>query len=901
MDLPSGTVTFLFTDLEGSTRLWQEHPDAMQGALARHDELVRAAIEGHRGHVVKTTGDGFHAVFATSRDALLGAVAAMRAIEDADWGEVGAFRVRMGLHTGEADQRDGDYYGPSLNRAARLMSAAHGGQLVCSQTTADLVRDELPADIALVDLGDVRLRDLERAERVFAVQVEGLQADFPPLRSLDEYPGNLPSQLTSFVGREQMLQQIVDDLVSAPIVTLTGTGGVGKTRLALQVCAEVLPHYPDGGWFVDLAPVRDGDQVVHAVATVLGVKERVGEPLVTTLRDHLRERRAVVLLDNCEHVIDHVCAMVTDLCSRPLAARLVATTREPMGIDGERVRRVASLSAAEAVALFLQRATSVRSDVGWAGDDADVLAICEQLDGIPLAVELAAARTRSMSPADILRRLDARFRLLAGSRRSARERHQTLLATVEWSYDLLTEAEQTLFDRLAVFRGTFSLDAAEVVCAGGAVDELDVVDLLERLVDKSMVLPIESRRGSRFRLLETLRQFAESKLAARGESDEYRGRHVDHFLSFALSEGPRTRTTEQREVLALLMAERPNINAMLDRLVDDGSWAEVAKACRALGGFWSTFSPEDGRRWCVLVEPHVDQLRVPERVRFLAFSSYVLINSGFPTDAVRHGHAAVAEADAAGLDPPPDPYFALAWEARMRGALDESLALAERGRDLARSAGQPWNELVIRMQGQSVLAYLDIDAALAEASELVAFADELGVPVFQAAARFGQATACAKAGDREACERALADAADLAKGTAIHIQMVTLLLTGLLQIGDGDPGAMETLLQAIEVGERHAVMPEELATAYDGVASLWLGRGRADDAAILFAAANGMRESVGAGADPFWAEVRTSVHDELDVRLALGDRSRLAALGRGMSRDEIRRFALGEYDPRGSS
>ncbi len=342
MQAPSGTVTFLFTDVEGSTRLWQEHPDAMQGAMARHDEIVRDAIEAHRGHVVKTTGDGFHAAFATSHDALAGAVAAMRAIENEPWEAVGSLRVRMGLHTGEAGQRDGDYYGTSLNRAARLMSAANGGQLVCSQTTAELVRDDLEAGIDLVDLGEHRLRDLSRSERVFEVRIAGLSQEFPPLRSLDAYPSNLPSELTSFVGREDQLQQLLDDLERNDLVTLTGTGGVGKTRLAVQACAEALPHFADGAWFVDLAPVRDGDQVTPAVATVLKVKERPGEALAVTLSDALRDRRAIVLLDNGEHVIDDVSELLLDLRRRPIAAKFLVTSREPLGIDGEQVRRTAS-------------------------------------------------------------------------------------------------------------------------------------------------------------------------------------------------------------------------------------------------------------------------------------------------------------------------------------------------------------------------------------------------------------------------------------------------------------------------------------------------------------------------------------------------------------------------------
>ena len=634
-DMPSGTVTFLFTDVEGSTRLWEEHPVAMQPALARHDDLVRGAIDAHRGYVVKMTGDGFHAAFATARDAVDAAVAAQRAIGAEAWIDVGTLRVRMGLHTGEAGQRDGDYYGPALNRAARLMARAHGGQVVCSQTSADLVRDELGAGLELRDLGVHQLRDLERPERVFQVCGAELDGEFPPLRSLDVYPGNLPSHLSSFVGRALDLEQLLGDVERNQIVTLTGVGGVGKTRLAVQLCADSLPRFRDGAWFVDLAPVRDGDQVVPTVAKVLGVNEHVGEPLSVTLRDALREREALVVLDNAEHLIDDVSALLVELTGRPVAARFVVTSREPIGIDGEQVRRVASLDAVTASALFVQRAASVRADVDWEHYERDIEAICEQLDGIPLAVELAAVRTRSMLPPDILRRLSERFRLLQGSRRSARERHQTLLAAVEWSYDLLTHAEQECFARLAVFRGGFDLEAAEAVCAGGVVDERDVVDLLEHLVDKSMVLAVEQEHRSTYRLLETLRQFAESKLAASGGSDEYRNRHVDYFMRVAAQWGALASSSEQREANARLLADRPNLNAMLDRLFEDERWGDIVAMCRKLGGFWSTTSPEDGRRWIGVLEPHVDVLDLPVRLEFLAYGSFVLANCSNTMEACR--------------------------------------------------------------------------------------------------------------------------------------------------------------------------------------------------------------------------------------------------------------------------
>jgi predicted ATPase/class 3 adenylate cyclase len=887
-------VTFLFTDVEGSTRLWQEHPDAMEQVMARHDELLRTAVEAHRGHVVKTTGDGVHGAFATSHDALRAAVDAMRAIEHEAWDGVESFRVRMGIHTGEATQRDGDYYGPSLNRAARLMSAANGGQLVCSQTTAELVRDDLDDGLDLVDLGEHRLRDLARSERVFEVRIDGLAHDAAPLRTLDAYPSNLPSALTSFVGREDHIRQLLDDLDRTDLVTLTGTGGVGKTRLAVQACAEALPHFADGAWFVDLSPVRDADQVTPTVASVLGVKERAGEPLAVTLRDALRQRRAIVLLDNSEHVVDEVSSLLLELRRRPLAARFIVTSREPLGIDGEQVRRVTSLGAAEAAELFVQRAAAVRADLDWVAYDADVIAICDQLDGIPLAVELAAARTRSMLPPDILQRLGERFRLLAGSRRAARERHQTLLATVEWSYDLLTPEEATLFDRLAVFRGGFDLESAERVCAGGTVDELDVVDLLDRLVDKSMVLTFDSGASSRYRLLETLRQFAETKLAARGESDEYRGRHVDHFLRFASQWGPLNRSPDQRTVIARLLADRANLNAMLDRLAEDERWFELAHACHALGGFWSTMSPEDGRRWYLLLEPHVDALDPVTRTRFFAFGSYVLWNSGYPLDGTRFARTAIEEATREGVTPPPDPYYALTWEARAAGRNEDAVAFARTGESLAADSPEPWIALSIRMQGNSALVFLDVDAAVADATEICALADDRGIPVFRAAAAFTLAQALVMAGDRTGCDRLLGRASELARGTVIHVEISVALLRGMLDADDDPEVAMASLREAIELGERHAVMPDILAGAYEAVAAIRLDEGRIEDAAVLMGAVDAVRDAIGAQGDHLGADRRARVRSSLVDRLVPAELDALATQGRSMTRDEARRFALGE-------
>ena len=896
-DLPSGTVTFLFTDVEGSTRLWQDHPVAMQPVMARHDEIVRDAIESHEGHVVKTTGDGFHAAFATAHEALDAAIAAQLGIGAESWGAVGALRVRMGLHTGQAEIRDGDYYGTALNRAARLMSAAHGGQIVCSQTTAEIARDELAPGIELRDLGVHQLRDLERPDRVHQVHHAGLDAEFPPLRSLDVYPGNLPSHLSSFVGRERDLEQLLGDLARNQIVTLTGVGGVGKTRLAVQVCADALPRFPDGAWFVDLAPVRDEDQVVSTVARALGVNERAGEELTVTLRDALREREAIVLIDNGEHLVDEVSALLMELTDRPVAARFLVTSREPLGIDGEQVRRVASLDASNASDLFVQRAASVRSDVDWSSYEREIVAICEQLDGIPLAVELAAARTRSMLPPDILRRLDERFRLLQGSRRSARERHQTLLAAVEWSYDLLTPEERVCFDRLAVFRGGFDLDAAEVVCAGGIVDELDVVDLLERLVDKSMVLPIERGHRSNFRLLETMRQFAETKLAQSGESDAYRSRHVDYYRGFAREWGRRAWSADQRDVQARLLSERANLNAMFDRLFEDARWHDLVTATRWLGGFWSTTSPEDGRRWVLAVEPHLDELSRDDRIAYLAFGSYVLVNCSSTIEGCRMALQAIDEAVAAGLDPPPEPYFALTWHARADGRPEEAIELMRTGVALAERRADHWVGPLIRICGLGAVVEVDPEAGLREAEALSNLIGRIDVPTFASTALFSRGDALARLGDLDGADEYFEASLEAARGTVLHMEIGVVLTRGLLAIDHDPERALELLQEAIDRSERLGVMADRASDCYEAVADVWLARGRIREAAVLIAAVDQLREVIqvrgGLTGAPRQERIHAVVRDLLDPH----ELQVLSARGRSLTRDEMRRFALDQLDP----
>jgi class 3 adenylate cyclase len=481
-DLPTGTITFLFTDIEGSTQLWERHPEAMKAALARHDELLREAIESHTGRIVKTTGDGCHAVFASATDAVAAVVDAQRTFHlkhdrPLTTEHSPLIRVRMGFHTGEAEFRDGDYYGSAVNRAARIMSIGHGGQVLISATTAGLIRDNLPPGVSLRDLGEHRLRDLSRPSHIYQVVVGDLPSDFPALKSLDANPGNLPVLLTSFVGRERELAEVKRLLATTRLLTLTGPGGTGKTRLSLQAAADLQTAFAHGAWLVELAPLADPALVPGAVAALFSLSPQPGLSLSDALHDYLRGKHLLLVLDNCEHLVEACARLAADLLAVAPRLTILASSREGLGIAGETTYHVPTLAfpaasdmtaAAvcrhDAADLFLQRARAARP--GFAVTDANAPAIAQivrRLDGIPLAIELAAARVKLLSPEQIAARLDDRFRLLTGGSRTALPRQQTLRALIDWSYDLLDEAEQWFFRQMGVFIGGWTLEAAEYV------------------------------------------------------------------------------------------------------------------------------------------------------------------------------------------------------------------------------------------------------------------------------------------------------------------------------------------------------------------------------------------------------------------------------------------------------
>ena len=592
-ELPSGTVTFLFTDIEGSTQLWEKYPETMQAVLAKHDLILKEAIESNYGHIIKTTGDGAHAIFEKAIDAVNATVAAQINLQALVSNP--SIKVRMGLHTGEAELRNGDYYGQALNRTARIMSLAHGGQILLSGITAEVVREHLPTDLFLLDLGEHRLRDLIRPERIFQLSAPDLQKDFPPLKSLGTLPNNLPIQLSSFIGREHQMREASKLLSTTRLLTFIGPGGTGKTRLSLQLAAEHLSDFKDGVWLVELAPLADPAFILSAIASVFNVREVQGVPLVTLMLDYLRAKQILLILDNCEHLVEASAQLADQLLHSCPQLKVIASSREALGIPGEAIFRVPSLSlpdqspsaesliACEATRLFIERAAKTEPRFQLTDHNAVSIAqICRCLDGIPLAIELAAARVKLFSPEQIAERLDDRFKLLTGGSRTAMPRQQTLRALIDWSYQSLNETEQRALRRLAVFSGGWTFEAAEAV-----VGESDALDGLLGLVNKSLVNVEEQDDQSRYGFLETIRQYAMEKLLESGEAVETRDRHFDYVLHIAEVSEEKMFGAESTEWLDQMEVEHDNLRAAFEWSI--ANYPEKGlKLALALSAFWTS-------------------------------------------------------------------------------------------------------------------------------------------------------------------------------------------------------------------------------------------------------------------------------------------------------------------------
>jgi predicted ATPase/class 3 adenylate cyclase len=609
---PTGDITFLFTDVEGSTALWDRAAEAMSAALAEHDRRIRAIVRRRGGYVFTTAGDSFAVAFASAVEAVHAAFEIQLAMREPAGSLV--LDIRAGLHSGEATVRDGDYFGPEVNRGARLASSAHGGQLVIAQSTVDRLQGALPDQAELLDLGAHRLRGLTDPVRIHQFCHPDLPRDFPRLRTVEGPADNLPIQLTSFVGRSRELAEVIELVAATRLVTISGAGGAGKTRLALRVAEALLVEFPDGMRFAELGAIDDPGVLVDEVAQRFSVTAIPGVPLIETLGEFIRDQRVLLVIDNCEHIVSPVAALCQQLLTACPNLHVLATSRERIGVAGEALYRVPSLSvptatvspeeslAFDGVRLFVERAQLAVPgfSVGERNVD-DIISICRRLDGIPLAIELAAARTRSMSPAQIVSRLTERFRLLTATNRHASRRQETLLSTIEWSHDLLSPDERVLFRRLGVFAADFELVSAEQICVGGEVDELDVLELMGALVDKSMVATDSAGDGTtRFRLLETLREFARRELANAEERERVEHLHAEYFAGQA----ERLQTLYRQGQLAAAMVELDRDEAefraaLRTSLAEPADLGTVARLVGGLGYLWYAGGQHrEALQWC---------------------------------------------------------------------------------------------------------------------------------------------------------------------------------------------------------------------------------------------------------------------------------------------------------------
>jgi predicted ATPase/class 3 adenylate cyclase/DNA-binding CsgD family transcriptional regulator len=915
MGFPPGLVTLLFTDVEGSVRLWEADREAMAEASARYDCIVREQVEVAGGRVVKAVGEAFRAVFADPSAALAAAVAIQRAVDAELWPSGSPVRVRMALNSGACVERGGDYFGPVVNRVARLLDVGHGGQILLAGATHELLAGRLPAGIRFRDLGEHRLRDLGQPERVLQVTGPGLAGGFGALRSLD-HPAlrhNLPSQATSFVGRAAELAEL-RALISggSRLVTIAGPGGIGKSRLALQVAAEALDGAGDGVWLAELAPVAEPELVASTVAAVLGVREEPGRSALDTLVETVGDRYLLVVLDNTEHVLGAAAKLADAMLRSCPRACLLVTSREPLGISGEYVFRVPplpvppadlaapdKLAAFESVQLFAEHAAMHRQ--GFAVDEANaaaVAAVCVRLDGIPLALELAAARLGSLSVSEVSSRLDQRFRLLTGGSRTALPRHQTLRALIDWSYDLLSSQERIVLDRLAVFAGGWTLEAAEAVTSAGGTADWQVLDLLAALVGKSLVQAEDFHGSTRYRLLETVRQYAAERLAQRADSEleETRAAHRDHYLALVETAAAHMRGRDETVWLDRLDADFDNIRAALAFSVTDPHGAEpglrLAAGLRSFI-FSRGHSSEVIEALGALLGRH--DSRQPTRYLALALVTNCKLLTHFDRSPDIPAMAEEAITIARGLaddDLAADALTALNWFSFLQGDLPAALARADEAVALARAAGNP-RRLVVALGHRAVFKAEtgDLDASLADYHEVLSLARASGDNYTLAVTLVNLGVDQVVAGEFPAALAYLQDALRVAGAHGYqHLSTAAEMNLGFAYLMNGDAASARRLLAGVLDKARAT---DEMTWVHSALLGLALAAGADADpavAATLHGAADHQYEQAGQAFDAKESKMRTSDHARLHD--ALGDAAFEAAYARGRTLGQADAIAL---------
>jgi predicted ATPase/class 3 adenylate cyclase len=919
---PTGTVTFLFTDIEGSTRMWERSPQAMQAALARHDEILRRAIEERGGYVFKTVGDAFCCAFPTAPDALEAALDAQRLLLKERWAESDPLRVRMALHMGAVEERDGDYFGPPMNRVARLLSAAHGGQVLLSAATHEMVRDQLPDGTNLAELGEHRLKDLFRPERVFQLLAPELPSEFPPLRTLEVYRNNLPLQPTPLIGREKEVAEVCDLLgaEATRLLTLTGPGGIGKTRLGLQAAADLLDEFPDGTFFVPLATLTEAELLIPTVAETLGVRETGEQPLDESLKDYLSERRMFLLLDNFEQVLD-AAPQVTELLAEAPGLKVLATSRAPLGLYGEHVFPVPPLTLPdlkrppplerltqyEAVGLFVERARALKPDFKVTSESAPAVAeICVRLDGLPLAIELAAARITMLPPKAMLQRLTSRLKLLTGGARDLPERQRTLRATIEWSYALLDEGEQLLFGRLAVFSGGRTLEGIEAICDAEGDLPVDAFEGVSSLLDKSLIRQEEGPPNGepRFVMLETVHEYAREKLEESGEAEEIRRRHAEYFLALAEEAEPQLKGAEQLEWMDRLEVEHDNLRAALGWCFGRRKAEEGLRIAGALTRFWHVRGHmSEGRRWLEEGLAKANSDGVAPSARAKALVGLGLAVEGQEGDYEKaallyeEGLALYRElGDREGIaNCLYNLGFLLAYN---RGDHERATALLEESLEIYRELGGE-HDIVSLLTALAIVATTqgDLTRSVTLAEEALSRSREAGDAASVARSLGNLSYAVVLLGDYERArvlaEEALAMSRE--QGNTLFI-FVALNNLGLAVRESGDHKRAASLLREAlalgwEIGDKLGAIE-----ALEGMAGLAGALGEDRRAARLWGVAQAWREATGA----HLANTDYELHEpHLDAtRLRLGEAAWGEALaeGRAMTLERAVAYALGEEE-----
>jgi predicted ATPase/class 3 adenylate cyclase/Flp pilus assembly protein TadD len=842
--LPTGIVTFLFTDIEGSTRLLQFLGDTYAEVLGQHNLIMRSHIQAWDGYVIDTQGDAFFAVFSHAADAVAATVAIQRALAGQQWSEGVSVQVRMGLHTGKPIlTEEGNYVGLDVHRAARVCSAGHGGQVLLTETTCNLVLSDLPFAISLRDLGEHRLKDLDQPEHLYQLVIPNLPADFPPIRSLEAFVHNLPTPLTSFIGREKEIIEIKHLFSSVRLLTLIGPGGTGKTRLAVQVATELLNTFPDGVRFVELAPVADPTHLPQSIAATLGLHEEPGYALTKTITDYLRPKSLLLILDNCEHLILACAQLAATLLQHCPKLKIMVSSREALGIGGELPFQVPSLTLPptsprhlppietltqyEAVRLFIERATSALPNFAVTNQNAPILAqICHQLDGIPLALELAAARIKTLRVEQIAERLDDRFRLLRDSSRSAIPRQQTLKALIDWSHNLLSADEQTLFRRLSVFSGGWTLEAAEGVCGpGGQAHLSDVLDLLAQLVNKSLVV-IERTPGEeiRYHFLETIRQYAREKLLEAGEGEAVRHSHWAFFTTLAEVGEFQIRGAGQQQWLHKLDVEHDNIRIALDWALQkshpDSPWLPSQEPPTAAYGlrlavslWWFWFLrgyASEGRGWLeTLLErananpavPTIFRAKAMSRIGFLAF-----IQGSYEKAVALAREATTLCQESGDREGLAISLFVMGNVLRSLGKHEQSETAFQQSLALFQELKNEWGiALIIHMLGWTAFIKNDMGRAEALGRESLNLRRQLGVKIGMASSLDLLAAVARSLGDYEQAARLLEESLSLSR--ELKSRPVTAM--SLRQLGYV-AGQIGNYNQAIDLYEEALALNQEL-------------------------------------------------------------------------------------------